>query len=134
MPESIKAITLFKRTPYRNLFPQIPALAEADYFLQFNGYEVFLPQRNQEQEALNIFERSVLKFKGLGNFSIEELTDRLCLQSDFVKFIVAGLTERNLLDANGQITDEGRNFLGEKIAAQTENIVPYLLLMTRDTG
>ena len=134
MPESIKAITLFKRTTYRNLFPQIPTLAEADYFLQFNGYEIFLPQQNQAQEALNIFERSVLKFKGLGNFSIEELTEKLCLQNDFVKFIVARLIELNLLDANGQITDEGRKFLGEKIAAQTENIVPYLLLVTRDTG
>ncbi len=134
MPEPIKAITLFKRTPYRNSFPQIPALAEADYFLQFNGYEVFLPQRNQAQEALNIFERSVLKFKGLGNFSIEELTDKLCLQGDFVKFIVIRLTELELLDANGQITDEGRKFLSEKVSAQTENIVPYLLLVTRDTG
>ena len=134
MPEPIKAITLFKRTPYRNSFPQIPALAEADYFLQFNGYEVFLPQRNQAQEALNIFERSVLKFKGLGNFSIEELTNKLCLQGDFVKFIVIRLTELGLLDANGQITDEGRKFLGEKVSAQTENIVPYLLLVTRDTG
>ena len=134
MPETIKAITLFGRTPYRNLFPQIPALAEADYFLQFNGYEVFLPQRNRAQEALNIFERSVLKFKGLGNFSIEELTDKLCLQGDFVKFIVIRLTELGLLDANGQITDEGRTFLGEKVAAQTENIVPYLLLVARDTG
>lgn len=134
MPELIKAITLFKRTPYRNLFPQIPTLAEADYFLQFNGYEVFLPQRNQEQEALNIFERSVLKFKGLGNFSVEELTDKLCLQGDFVNFIVTRLKELNLLDANGQITDEGRKFLGEKVSAQTENIVPYLLLVTRDSG
>ena len=134
MPEQIKAITLFKRTSYKNLFPQIPALAEADYFLQFNGYEVFLPQRNQAQEALNIFERSVLKFKGLGNFSIDELSDKLCLQSDFIKFIVTRLAELNLLDANGQITDEGRNFLGEKVAAQMENIVPYLLLVTRDTG
>lgn len=134
MPEIIKTITLFRNTPYRNLFPQIPALAEKDYFLQFNGYEVFLPQRKQEQEALNIFERSVLKFKGLGNFSTEELTDKLCLQSDFIKFIVIRLTELGLLDSNGQITDEGRTFLGEKVAAQTENIVPYLLLVTRDTG
>lgn len=134
MPETIKTITLFRNTPYRNLFPQIPALAEKDYFLQFNGYEVFLPQRNQKQEALNIFERSVLKFKGLGNFSIEELTDKLCIQSDFIKFIMIRLTELGLLDANGQITDEGRKFLGEKVAARTENIVPYLLLVTRDTG
>ncbi len=134
MPESIKAITLFRNTPYRNLFPQIPALAEKDYFLQFNGYEVFLPQRNQRQEALNIFERSVLKFKGLGNFSTEELTDKLCLQSDFIKFVVIRLTELGLLDANGRITDEGRTFLGEKLTARTDNIVPYLLPVTRDTG
>lgn len=134
MPEIIKTITLFRNTPYRNLFPQIPALAEKDYFLQFNGYEIFLPQRKQKQEVLNIFERSVLKFKGLGNFSIEELTDKLCLQSDFIKFIVIRLTELGLLDANGKITNEGRLFLGEKVTARTENIVPYLLLVTRDTG
>ena len=134
MPEPIKAITLFRSTPYRNLFPQITALTEKDYFLQFNGYEVFLPQRNQKQETLNIFERSVLKFKGLGNFSVEELTDKLCIQSDFIKFIVIRLKELGLLDASGQITDEGRKFLGEKVAARAENIVPYLLLVTRDTS
>lgn len=134
MPKSIKVITLFELKPYSNLFPQIPVLTEANYFLQFNGYEVFLPQRNQVQEALNIFELSVLKFKGLGNFSVEELSDKLCLQGDFIKFIVMRLTELELLDANERITDKGREFLGEKVEGQTENIVPYLLLVTRDTG
>ena len=134
MPEKIKAVTFFNRMPYRNLFPQIPTLTEMDYFLQFNGYEIFLPQRAQAQEALNIFELSVLKFKGLGNFSAEELADKLCLEKDFVKFILIRLTELGLLDDTRQITDLGRTFLGEKLSAQTENIVPYLLLVSRDTG
>lgn len=134
MAEKIKAVTFFKRTPYRNLFPQIPTLMEMDYFLQFNGYEIFLPQRARAEEALNIFELSVLKFKGLGNFSAEELSDKLCLEGDFIKFILIRLTELGLLDETRQITDKGRTFLGEKLAAQSENIVPYLLLVSRDTG
>ena len=134
MPEKIKAVTLFKRTPYRNLFPQIPTLMETDYFLQFNGYEILLPQRAQAEEALNIFELSVLKFKGLGNFTTEELSASLCLEKDFIKFILIRLTELGLLDDSRQITDLGRQFLGEKLAAQAENIVPYLLLVSRDTG
>lgn len=134
MPEKIKAVSFFKSTPYRNLFPQIPTLQETDYFLQFNGYEIFLPQTAQAQDALNIFELSVLKFKGLGNFSAEEISDKLCLKKDFVKFILIRLTELGLLDDKQQITDAGRTFLGEKSAAQTENIEPYLLLVSRDTG
>lgn len=130
----LKAVTFFKRTLYRNLFSQIPTLMEMDYFLQFNGYEIFLPQRTQAEEALNIFELSVLKFKRLGNFSVEELSDKLCLEKDFIKFILIRLTELGLLDDKRQITDLGRTFLGEKLNAQTENIVPYLLLVSRDTG
>ena len=133
MPEKIKAVTVFKRALYRNLFPQISTLTEADYFLQFNGYEIFLPQR-LETDALNIFELSVLKFKGLGNFSTEKLADKLCLEKEFVNFILIRLTELGLLDDKRQITNLGRRFIGEKINAPTKNIVPYLLLVTRDTG
>ena len=134
MPEKIKAVTCFKRTLYRNLFPQIPTLTETDYFLQFNGYQIFLPKRYEMQDALNIFELSVLKFKGIGNFSTEELADKLCLEKDFVNFILSRLTQLDLLDGRRQITNLGRIFIGEKIDAPTENIVPYLLLVTRDTG
>lgn len=134
MPEKIKAVTCFKRTLYRNLFPQIPTLTETDYFLQFNGYKIFLPKRYEMQDALNIFELSVLKFKGIGNFSTEELADKLCLEKDFVNFILLRLTQLDLLDGKRQITNLGRIFIGEKIDAPTENIVPYLLLVTRDTG
>ena len=134
MPEKIKAVTCFKRTLYRNLFPQIPTLTEKDYFLQFNGYQIFLPKRYEMQDALNIFELSVLKFKGIGNFSTEELADKLCLEKEFVNFILSRLTQLGLLDDRRQITNLGRIFIGEKIDAPTENIVPYLLLVTRDTG
>lgn len=134
MAEKIKAVTFFKRALYRNLFPQIPTLTETNYFLQFNGYEIFLPQRFQADEALNIFELSVLKFKELGNFSANELSDKLCLKEDFVRFILIRLTELGLLDDKRQITETGLTFLGEKNSAQTENIVPYLLLVSRDTG
>ena len=134
MAEKIKAVTFFKRNTYRNLFPQIPTLAETDYFLQFNGYEIFLPERNRAEEPLNIFELSVLKFKSIGDFSLDELTDKLCLDKDFVRFILIRLTELGLLDDKKRITDSGRTFLGEKIAAQTQNIVPYLILVSRETG
>lgn len=134
MADKITAISFFGRRPYCNLFPQIPTLTETDYFLQFNGYEIFLPQSAHEQELLNIFELSVLKFKALGNFSLDELSERLCLQKDFVKFILVRLTELGLLDDSRQITERGRAFLGEKISAQPENIVPYLLPVSRDSG
>lgn len=134
MPESIKAVTFFRLQTYRNSFPQIPALAEANYFLQFNAYEIFLPQIIQPQDTLNIFELSVLKFQALGNFSAEELAAKLCLKADFIKFILARLIELGLLDKNRAITDAGREFLGEKVDACNQNIVPYLLLMARDSG
>ena len=132
MPEKIKAVTFFGRAAYKNLFAQIPALAEDDYFLQFNGYELLLPQR-KIQDALNIFELSVLKFQALGNFSARDLSDKLCLKTDLIDFIFVRLTELGLLDDAHRITDAGREFLGEKTSA-AETFEPYLLLVTRDTG
>lgn len=133
MPEKVNVISFFKTETYRNLFPQIPVLAESDYFLQFNGYEIALPQKTGESDILNIFERSVLKFKALGNLPQEKLTDKLCLQEDLIKFILIRLTELGFLDKSKQITETGREILGENIKATSESIIPYLMLITRDT-
>ena len=141
MGERIKTISLFENERYRKRFPQVPSLYEADYFLQFNGYEVYLPSIFNSNERLNIFELSVLRLLELGKFTVEELGDELCLRSqnssgsfnyDLVKFICRRLSGMGLLDENNQITEEGRAALGKSESASQE-LSPYLLLVTRDT-
>ena len=37
MSESVTVVSVFQKLSYREKFPQIPALEEMDYFIQFDG-------------------------------------------------------------------------------------------------
>lgn len=142
MSENVLTLSLFEKASYKNLFPEIPTLEERDYFLQFNGYEVYLPSAPAEQDSLNIFELSVLRLQNIGNFSVEQLGDKLCLRAkkpsggydyDLIKFICRRLNELGLLNETNQITDAGRVFLGDTDSASDLEMQPYFLLVTRDS-
>lgn len=135
MSELVKTISQFQNKSYRNFFPQIIFSAEDNYFLQFNSYVVYLPSIFPPSNFLNIFEISVLKLLSIAPFNPQELSEKLCLQVDFIKFICAELVELNFIDDFREITDAGKNFLGQKSKLFTyKNILPYLVLTTRDTG
>ena len=135
MSEKIKVISQFKNNSYRNFFPEVNIAAEGNYFLQFNGYTVYLPSSSVTKNKLNIFETTVLKLFSVAPFTQDILSEKLCLPADFVKIICERLQELQLVNSAGQITDAGRFFLGQKTkAACKKKISPYLVLVTRDTG
>ena len=135
MSESVKTISQFKNKSYRSFFPQIDCSAEDNYFLQFNGCIVYLPSIFPAKNLPNIFEVSVLELLSIAPFTLQELSEKLCLQVDFIKFVCSELAELNFIDNFRQITDAGKNFLGQKSKFFTyKDILPYLVLITRDTG
>lgn len=143
MAENVKCISLFLEKEYQNKFPSIPVLAENDYFVEFNAYEVFLPKtwlegvatsNTEKEESLNIFEVSVLRLLGIGNFSAVDLSEKLCLPQDLVQFICHRLNESGLLDSNRQITVRGRQKIGQVTTYDepVQDEISHLLLMSRD--
>ena len=141
MSRNVQLLSLFRNDLYRNCFPEIPALAESNYFLQFNGYEIFLPGEPDSANVLNIFELSVLRLQSIGNFTVEELGEKLCLRAekssggydyDLVKFICRRLNELGFLDDANHITESGRAFLGDSVSSAS-SLKLYILLVTRDS-
>ena len=134
MSESRTIVSVFQKSSYQEKFPQIPALKERDYFIQFDGYTVYLPKQKRTEDMLNIFESSVLKLLSLGNFSVAELGERLCIPSDLIRFICRRLMSLGFILENRQLTEEGRSMIGEAFETSAEDETEsYWLLVTRDT-
>ena len=134
MSESVTVVSVFQKLSYREKFPQIPALEEMDYFIQFDGYTVYLPKQKRTEDVLNIFERSVLKLLSLGNFSVAEMREKLCIPQDLVQFICRRLISLGLIGETRQLTAEGLRLIGESSETSIEDEAePYWLLATRDT-
>ena len=134
MSESVTVVSVFQKLSYQERFPQIPALEEMDYFIQFDGYTVYLPKQKRTEDVLNIFERSVLKLLSLGNFSVAEMREKLCIPQDLVQFICRRLISLGLIGETRQLTAEGLRLIGESSETSIEDEAePYWLLATRDT-
>mgnify|MGYP006872979157 CR=1 FL=1 len=135
MSEFVKTVSRFRNKSYSEIFPNKTFSSEENYFLQFNGYTVYLPKISPPPRALNIFEISILKLLAVEPFTPQDLSERLCLEVDLINFICARLFEMKFLDKFRQLTAAGKNFLGQKTEPfANKNILPYLVLVTRDTG
>ena len=135
MSDKVKIISLFRQKLYKNFFPEVKVAAEENYFLQFNAYMVYLPSVSPKISKLNIFEIAVLKLLKISPFSLEFLSDKICLEIDLVKIICDRLFEMQLTDKHRRITDAGKNLLdGQTKNFSKKNILPYLILVSRDKG
>ena len=135
MRERVKVVSQFKGGVYSSFFSGVNVAVEDDYFLEFDGYSIFLPSVTVSKEDLNIFEITVLKLLNVAPLTQEDLSDKLCLKIDFIKNVCDRLVELGLLNGDRLITDAGKNLLSQNTKFFTdENIVPYTVLVTRDTG
>lgn len=134
MSEDVKIVSVFQKSSYQERFPQIPALKERDYFIQFDGYTVYLPKQKRTEDMLNIFESSVLKLLSLGNFSVADVGEKLCIPLDLIQFICRRLMSLGFILENRQLTEEGRSMIGEAFETSEEDETePYWLFVTCDT-
>lgn len=134
MSESVTVVSVFQKLSYQEKFPQIPVLHERDYFIQFDGYTVYLPKQKRTEDVLNIFERSVLKLLSLGHFSVTEMGEKLCIPQDLVRFICRRLILLGLILETHKLTAKGGEIIGESSETSAEDVAePYWLLVARDT-
>ena len=130
------AISLFGRKSYSEFFPNIPLLYERDYFVLFDYFTIHLPitgnwQKNRE---LNLFEESVLRMLGIGNYDASSLSETLCLPADLVSLILTRLEKKEYISNAKIITEKGNFYIGGKNASNSADLTPVYALVCRDSG
>lgn len=130
------AISLFGRKSYSELFPNIPLMHERDYFVLFDYFTIHLPiagnwQKNRE---LNLFEESVLRMLGIGNYDASSLSETLCLPDDLVSFILTRLEKTEYISEIKIITEKGKAYIGGANASNSADLTPVYALVCRDSG
>ena len=130
------AISLFWGKSYSELFPNIPLMHERDYFVLFDYFTIHLPiagnwQKNRE---LNLFEESVLRMLGIGNYDAISLSETLCLPGDLVSFILTRLERKEYISETKIITEKGKAYIGGANASNSADLTPVYALVCRDSG
>ena len=130
------AISLFGRKSYSEFFPNIPLMYERDYFVLFDYFTIHLPitgnwQKNRE---LNLFEESVLRMLGIGNYDTSSLSEILCLPVDLVSFILTRLEKKEYVSGTKIITEKGSAYISGASASSSADLTPVYALVCRDSG
>ena len=134
--DDIHAISLFGKKSYIDLFPTISLMDEKDYFILFDYFTIHLPIAGnwQENRELNLFEESVLRMLGIGNYDALTIAENLCMPSDLVGFIISRLEDKEYITKSKTITDKGTVYIGGETASDSANLTPAYVLVRRDTG
>jgi len=93
--------------------------SQMDILWPFHAYEICLPAT--KNKPLNIFEETILKLIGNGINDITELHEEACMDKEIIEFIIHKLTDHGLLDNRNQITDHGKELIGQWDKEHTEN-------------
>ena len=116
-----KVISLFKTDDFQNRFLNIPTIGTSkDLFVECKSYELVIPVNGKIERELNIFEEAVIRMISLKKSSVSELAKTLCLEKDFVYFVLLRLKENGLLYDNQTISDEGKKVLDRQMSAKSE--------------
>lgn len=146
MSEDCMVISCLQNKKYNDFFPEYPILNGDDRFLQFNAYGVYLPKRITQhipgsafqEEALNIFEETVLKIFSVGRMNADDIAEKTCLPADFLRTVIDRMQEQGYIDEQLSLTTEGRgkitvgNGLGN--SEYDEEKEEFIILQERDTG
>jgi len=134
--DSVRAISLFGKKSYSDLFQNISVLDEKDYFVLFDYFTLHLPisANWQKDRELNLFEESVLRMLSIGNYDVSALSEDLCLPPELVNFILIRLAEKGYVSHSNTITDIGLKYIGSQGVADYSDLVPVYVLVRRDNG
>ena len=130
MRDGIKIISLFGRERYDEKFAGFPVIYEENLFLECRCHEVCINVPVARADLPNIFEDTVLRLLGLFGCTIKEISERSCLEEDFVNSICLALRQRGFVDDNNITTDVGKDYLKQTALAGSveEKVVRVLFL------
>ena len=110
----LRVLSLFQSKSYSEQFPCFRTIYEKDLFIPMDCYALSIPvstsiDMNQDTD---IFLDTVLKlFQLNGEYTVNKIKDIMCIDGEFVRFIILRLQEKGFLNHQNQITDEGRRYL-----------------------
>lgn len=134
--DDVRAISLFGKRSYSDLFPNIPLLDEKNFFVLFDYFTFHLPivENWQQNRELNLFEESVLRMLSIGNYDSESLAENLCLPADLVSLILTSLESKAYISNSKTITPKGIAYIGDGLASNAAALTPVYVLVRRDSG
>ena len=123
MDKPKKVISLFKTDAFQSRFLNTRTIGTAeDLFVECKSYELVIPVNGKVEKELNIFEEAVIRMIDLKKSSVSELADTLCLEKDFINYILLRLRENRLLDDNQTLSDEGKKMLDRQMNARSKDV------------
>lgn len=107
-----KVVSLFGSKDINSLFNDIELLGKyRDIFYEVQSYNILVSVYTNNKEDSNIFEETILKLLNITDFSIEKISEKLCLEKSFTKYLVESLETKGLIDEKMEVTSYGRNLL-----------------------
>lgn len=107
-----KVVSLFGSKDINSLFNDIELLGKyRDIFYEVQSYNILVSVYTNNKEDSNIFEETILKLLNITDFSIEKISEKLCLEKSFTKYLVESLETKGLIDKKMEVTLYGRNLL-----------------------
>ena len=107
-----KVLSLFGSKNINSLFEDIELLGKPkDVFYEVQSYNILVSVYQDNDEKSNIFEETILKLLKIKELSIEKISEKLCLEKAFTKYLVESLEIKGLIDEEMKVTSSGRNLL-----------------------
>lgn len=107
-----KVLSLFGSKNINSLFEDIELLGKPkDVFYEVQSYNILVSVYQDNNEKSNIFEETILKLLSIMELSIEKISEKLCLEKAFIKYLVEILEIKGLIDEEMKVTSSGRNLL-----------------------
>ena len=134
--DDVRAISMFGKKRYSDLFPNISLLDEKDFFILFDYFTLHLPIAGnwRQDRTLNLFEESVLRMLGIGNYDRDALVENLCLPPDLVRFILLTLESKGYITNTKTIARKGSAYIDGALASTDAALTPVYVLVRRDSG
>lgn len=107
-----KVLSLFGSKDINSLFEDIELLGKPkDVFYEVQSYNILVSVYQDNDEKSNIFEETILKLLSIMELSIEKISEKLCLEKAFIKYLVESLEIKGLINEKMEVTSYGKNLL-----------------------
>ena len=107
-----KVVSLFGSKDINSLFEDIELLGKPrDVFYEVQSYNILVSVYQNNKEDSNIFEETILKLLNIMELSIEKISEKLCLEEAFIKYLVESLETKGLINEKMEVTSYGKNLL-----------------------
>ena len=111
-----RVFSLFQEKKYEDFFPSIKIKYSNDIFWKCDLIDVIIEDTVITDEDLNIFEKTILRMFQYNTYTIEELSEIICIKKDLVEYLTKKLIESKLLSEKYKLTELGESKLSASIS------------------